>query len=171
MVDNPVTKTQQLTDAQTESRLSRRRLLATSAAVTTALLGGVAGTASAKQETGRFNESPGRGGQAVVPATDFREKAFRITDRTGDTASEIDGALFSCNEGDGGQIFLVGWYFEYVDDQQRLLFTRSNNIDTDRTFSWSTEGAKQCDDSGIVLSGNGHPENFVQTSYRATGPQ
>jgi len=140
--------------------------------VTTALLGGVAGTATASKETGRFNDAPGRGGQAVVPATDFSEKAFTITGRTGDTADDIDGALFSCNEGNGGQIFLVGWYFEYVDDdQQRLLFTRSNNIDTDRTYNWSANGAKQCDDSGVVLSGDGQPEDFVQTSYKATGPQ
>jgi len=172
MTDNHTTNTQQQPDQQSASRLSRRRLLATTAAVTTALVGGVAGTASATQETGRFNDSPGRGGQAVTPAADFREKAFHITERTGDTEDEIDGALFSCNEGDGEQIFLVGWFFEYVDDdQQRLLFTRSNNIDTDKTYSWSTEGAKQCDDSGIVLSGDGLPEDFVQTGYKATGTQ
>ncbi len=168
MKDNPTTNAQQ----QTASRLSRRRLLATSGAVTTALLGGVAGTASANQETGRFNDSPGRGGESVLAAADYREEPFEITGRTGDTATEIDGALFSCNEGSGESIFLVGWYFEYVDDdEQRLLFTRSNNIDTDRTYNWSANGAKQCDDSGVVLSGDGQPEDFVQVSYRATGPQ
>jgi hypothetical protein len=168
MTNNPITETQ----ATEKPQLSRRRLLSTSAAVTTALLGGVAGMASANQETGRFNDSPGRGGESVLPATDYREETFEITGRTGDTATEIDGALFSCNNGNGGQIFLVGWYFEYVDDdQQRLLFTRSNNIDTDRTYNWSANGAKQCDDSGVVLSGDGLPEDFVQVSYRATGPQ
>mgnify|MGYP005847528559 CR=1 FL=1 len=159
-------------DQSTDSPVSRRRLLTTTAATAGALTLGIPGTAAASQETGRFNDAPGRGGQAVVPATDFREKAFHITGRTGDTATEIDGALFSCNKGDGEQIFLVGWFFEYVDDdEQRLLFTRSNNIDTDKTYTWSTQGAKQCDDSGIVLSGDGQPEDFVQTSYRATGAQ
>ncbi len=159
-------------DQPTDASLSRRHLLTAGVATAGTLLVGTAGTATANQETGRFNDSPGRGGQAVVPATDFREEPFHITERTGDTEAEIDGALFNCNEGDGEQIFLVGWVFEYVDDDhERLLFTRSNNIDTDKTYTWSSQGAKLCDDSGIVLSGDGQPEDFVQTSYRATGPQ
>jgi len=87
------------TDAdQSTDSLSRRRLLTASAATAATVLVGATGTAAADQETGRFNDAPGRGGQAVTPAADFREKAFHITERTGDTATEIDGALFSCNE-------------------------------------------------------------------------
>jgi len=159
-------------DQSTDPSLSRRRLLTSGAATAATLVVGATGTAAATQETGRFNDAPGRGGQAVTAATEFREQPFHIVERTGDTAAEIDGALFSCNEGDGEQIFLVGWLYQYVDDDtERLLFTRSNNIDTDKTYAWSTQGAKQCDDSGIVLSGDGVPEDFVQTGYKATGPQ
>ena len=165
-------KSSKRTDEATEPRLSRRGLLTTGAATAGALLIGAAGTAGAAQETGRFNDSPGRGGQAVTPEEDFRDQPFRITGRTGDTATEIDGAVFSCNEGDGDSIFLVGWYFEYTDEsQQRLLFTRSNNIDTTAEYTWSVRGAKECEDSGVVLSEGGLPSDFVQTSYRATGPQ
>ncbi|ATW87301.1 hypothetical protein halTADL_0488 [Halohasta litchfieldiae] len=172
MRDNSTNNEQAPTNGQSKTSLSRRRFVATSAVTASALIGGLAGTAGATKETGRFNDSPGRGGESIVPETDYREQAFHITGRTGDTATEIDGAVFNCNEGNGESIFFVGWYFEYVDeDQQRLLFTRSNNIDTERTYNWSTNGAKECGDSGVVLSVGGERVDFVQTAYKATGPQ
>ena len=150
---------------------SRRGLLRTTAIAGSALLvgGSAVGSAGADQETGRFNDSPGRGGAAVVHEDDFEgDQAFRITERTGDPAPEIDAVEFQCS-GEGEKILLVGWNFEYVaedDPETRTLYTRSNNIDTDKEFQWRPvgNGAKLCEES---VAG----QNFVQTPYRATGNQ
>ena len=128
---------------------------------------GAVGTVGASQDTGRFNEAPGRGGEAVVPEEDFRgDEKFRITERTGDSAFEIDFVEFQC-EGEGESILLVGWFFEYEgESERRTLYTRSNNIDTDVVYEWKPEGegAKLCE--GAV-----EDTDFLQTPYRATGPQ
>ena len=159
---------------QTVPTRSRRQILkATTATAGTLAFG--AGIASAgPEETGRFNDAPGRGGEAVVPAADYEAKDFHITQRTGDTADEINGVIYQCNEGDGKSIFLVAWEFQYVgEDDTNLLFTRSNNIDTDPTYSWSDNGSKLCENSGTVLESDEYPplSDFVQVSYRATGSQ
>jgi hypothetical protein len=60
------------------------------------------GSVAADQEDGRFNDAPGRGGQAVMPADEFRgDQEFVITERTGDSAREIEGTTFQCNGGNG----------------------------------------------------------------------
>lgn len=159
---------------QSESTRSRRQILKATTAAASALTLGTGIAAAGPEETGRFNDAPGRGGEAVVPADDYRPQSFHITARTGDTAEEIDGVLFQCNDGDGESIFLVGWEFQYVDeDDTHLLFTRSNNLDTDPMYDWSDNGSKVCPKGGTIISGDGisPPEDFVQVSYRATGPQ
>lgn len=158
---------------QPESTSSRRQILKAATATAGALTFGTGLAAAGPEETGRFNDAPGRGGESVVPEADYRPQSFHITERTGDTASEIDGVLFRCNEGNGKSIFLVAWEFQYVDeDETHLLFTRSNNIDTDLTYDWSDAGPKVCPDGGTLLSeGSNEWKDFVQVSYRASGPQ
>lgn len=172
MDTTPTTEDERERTANTEStEQSRRGLLRTTATVgTTLLVGGSAiGSAGAAQETGRFNDAPGRGGAAVVHEDDFEgDQAFRLTERTGDTALEIDFVEFQCS-GEGEEILLVGWNFEYVeedDPETRTLYTRSNNLDTDKEYQWRPQGngAKLCED-GVG------DRDFVQTPYRATGNQ
>lgn len=159
---------------RSDSTSTRRQILQATTAAASALAAGTGIAAAGPEETGRFNDAPGRGGEAVVPLDVYRPQSFHITSRTGDTADEIDGVLFQCNEGDGNPIFLVGWEFQYVDEADtHLLFTRSNNVDTDPTYDWSDNGSKICPNGGSIISGQGvsPPEDFVQVSYRATGPQ
>lgn len=159
---------------QTESTSSRRQVLKATTAAASALAVGTGIAAAGPEETGRFNDAPGRGGEAVVPADDYKAEDFHITQRTGDTADEINGVIYQCNEGNGKSIFLVAWEFQYVDeDDTHLLFTRSNNIDTDRTYSWSDNGAKLCKDSGVILESDEYQglTDFKQVAYHATGPQ
>lgn len=156
---------------RTDSTPSRRDVLRTTTAAASALALGT-GVAAADQETGRFNDAPGRGGEAVVPKDDYRDASFVITDRTGDTAGDIEGVYFECNEGDGQPIFLVGWEFQYVESGETgTLYTRSNNVDTDLVYDWSDEGSKVCPNGGVVVPGESGAGDFVQVSYRATGPQ
>ena len=159
---------------QPESTSSRRQLLKTATATVGALTVGTGFAAAGPEETGRFNDAPGRGGESVVPEAHYRPESFHITERTGDTASEIDGVVFQCNEGEGKSIFLVAWEFQYVDDSEtHRLFTRSNNIDTDLTYDWSDAGSKVCPNGGSIISDGTFepPTDFVQVSYHATGPQ
>lgn len=142
----------------------RRRVLAGSVSALSALaLGSSAiSPAGAADDTGRFNDAPGRGGEAIVRPADFDgDRAFEITRRTGDSADEIEGVTFQCS-GRGNRIFLVGWYFEYEDGVERTLYTRSNNINTDVVYNWRPlgRGAKRCEVT-----------DFIQTPFRATGPQ
>lgn len=173
MTDENVESDDDIDNVQTLS-VSRRQVLQSSLATAGALAfaGGTVGSVAASQETGRFNDAPGRGGEAVVPEDDYKDKTFTFTGRTGDTAKDIDGVIFECNAGDGKPIFLVGWNFVYVDeDTERTLYTRSNNIDTSLEYNWSDSGAKLCDDSGLTVTGDGNIEDFIQTPYRATGQQ
>lgn len=162
--------------------VSRRRALKSGLSTAGALVfaGGAVGSAAASQETGRFNDAPGRGGEAVVPHDDFSENAtFRIIERAGDPPRRIEGVSFECNEGDGKSIFLVGWHFRYAgEDEIRTLYTRSNNIDTERTFSWGGNGHKRCEGSGATVTveggtvvSSGERADYVQTPYGATGQQ
>lgn len=159
----------------TTSDISRRGVLAKTTAAGTALIGGIGitGSVAADQETGRFNDSPGRGGQAVIPEDDFeKNKKFAITERTGDSATEIDGAVFQCNTGNGESIFLVGWNFTYEgEDEERILYTRSNNIDTSVTYDWQNNGSKICESGLVTTDGEQLPEDAAQSSYRAVGNQ
>jgi hypothetical protein len=155
--------------------ISRRRMLTGTLAAGALALGGTAGSVAGDQETGRFNDSPGRGGEAVLAEGDFRDQPFEITRRSGDTADQssedaISGVTFNCNNGEGNSIFLVAWYFQYTDeDAERVLYTRSNNIDTDRTFRWGG-GSKLCEDS-VSVPGSDESLDFVQTPYQAVGNQ
>jgi hypothetical protein len=68
---------------------------------------------------------------------------------------------------------LVGWYFQYTDsDEVQILYTRSNNIDTGRTFVTGGRNGRVCDD-GITTVEDGAPvvEDGVQFSYQSTGNQ
>ena len=159
---------------QQESTKSRREILKATTATAGALAFGTGLASAGPEETGRFNDAPGRGGESVVPAAHYRPQSFHITERTGDTASEIDGVLFQCNGGNGKSIFLVAWKFQYVDETEtHLLFTRSNNIDTDLTYDWSDAGSKVCPNGGTIISDGTFepPTDFRQVPFRATGPQ
>ena len=191
-------KTDTIIDTTTESTTrvptSRRGVLKGSLTALGAVTFGVgaSGTAAA---SGRFNDAPGQGGQAVMPAGDFKDEPFTITERSGSCAPDesncddpIDGALFQCNQGGGEQIFLVGWRFEYEDpedDEVRTMYTRSNNIQTGTTYTWGSQ--KVCEDSGTELvptpedleidepfipkPGVEYPIDFAQTSYSIGGAQ
>ncbi|MCU4754328.1 hypothetical protein OB919_20500 [Halobacteria archaeon AArc-curdl1] len=162
-------------ETTTGTTVSRRRLLR-GVGASVALLGvGGASSATAQQEDGRFNDAPGRGGQAVVPASDFTDDTFVITERTGDSAETIDGVLYSCSpeQSTEQQIFLVGWHFTYVDDDEvRTLYTRSNNVETGKEYDWNV--VRECADSGQEIPAGGFPQepvDMVQAAYRATGDQ
>ena len=162
-------------ETTTGTTISRRRLLR-GVGASVALLGvGGASSATAQQEDGRFNDAPGRGGQAVVPASDFTDDTFVITERTGDSAETIDGVLYSCSpeQSTEQQIFLVGWHFTYVDDDEvRTLYTRSNNVETGKEYDWNV--VRECADSGQEIPAGELPQepvDMVQAAYRATGDQ
>lgn len=154
--------------------LSRRSILSKTTAAGAALAVGGAATGSvmADQEDGRFNDSPGHGGQSVLPEEDFRaNQDFVITGRTGDSAAEISGIKFQCNKGNGNSIFLVGWFFEYTDsDEQYVLYTRSNNVEVGETFTWGGRAGKVCK-NGVtsIEQGDVVIQDGVQASYQVTG--
>lgn len=139
-------------------------------------LGSMAGVSAT--DGGRWNDAPGRGGQAVVPEAVYRSDAtFSITERTGESEKEISGITFQCTDAAGHEIFLVGWHFEYDDGEGGIFYSRSNNIDTEKDYAWRPleAGAKLCE-GGIVLKiEEGDPEvaleDGIQTSFRAIGPQ
>lgn len=166
-----------VTDTQSDSDdVSRRNVLKQTAALgSLTLVGGAAtGVAAADQEDGRFNDSPGRGGQSVLKKADYRaDQEFEFTERSGDSNETVDGAKFQCNKGKGKSIFLVAWFFKYTDsDEEYVLYTRSNNIDTDNTYRWNPSGGKNCP-NGIQKLEDGElvVEDAVQTGYQAVGRQ
>lgn len=138
-------------------------------------VGGMSGVSAA--DGGRWNDAPGRGGQAVVPEDDYRaDYPFSITGRTGDSEEEITGIFFQCAGQKGEEIFLVGWKFEYDEDDGGIFYSRSNNIDTEKDYAWKPidAGAKRCEDGISLRDEEGNEvkvEDGVQTSFRATGPQ
>lgn len=142
----------------TGTPVSRRRVLKASAITGSVVLG----STSAASAQGRWKTEDGRGGAAVVSDTDFEkaDESFVITDRSGgENGQNVEFGSFNCQGGTGGSITLVAWYFRYLSDDesvQRTLYTRSNNIDTDATYTWSVEGALECGEDYVV-------------SYKATG--
>lgn len=160
--------------------VSRRHLLRGGAtAVSGVVLGASAiGSVSAN---GRFNDAPGRGAAAVVTGPNHDgNREFELIGRAMDIVDEdeipipIDesGELFFVLRGfqcwgQGEDLQLVGWDFRYLDeDKRRRLYTRSNNLDTEKTYTFKSDGrgATYCDEGDA-------DEPFYVTPFRATGPQ
>lgn len=145
-----------VSDETISESVSRRRVLQASAITGGLLLGG---TSSVSAQGGRWKNEDGRGGAAVVSQRDFTagaQDSFTILRRKIENGKPVLKG-FNCQDGTGGEIRLVAWLFQYTgSDETRVLYTRSNNIDTDATYTWSYEGAQDCG-------------KYKLTSYKATG--
>lgn len=140
---------------QTTSSISRRRLIRSGIGAG-ALAFGLFATGTVGAKPGQVG-APGKGGEAVVPVSNFKDEQFHINKRI----EPPETVIFECNEGIDRPILLVGWDFEYVSGETGILYTRDNNVQTgeDVIYNWNGNGNKRC--SPATANGD-----FIQTPYR-----